>query len=320
MNIDPHHHLDSDVLQALAEGELPGESERHARAHLDSCARCRAEMEGWTLLFRDLDGLPDLRPAPEFAARVMTKVEIPTRAESRSSMLARLLDRIPGFRKAPADRHVSVQGIQDLLENQLARGTRLRVEAHLGSCTDCESLVREWATLFSRIEEIPRLEPSRGFAERVMAEVQVVAIAEVSRTPKTGWLERALGAGRALLPSSPKGWAVAGALFAAPSVGLIAAVAAVVAHPLLSLRELVLFLSWRASELGGLAWAWSLDVLTATPGVYQMMEALRALTETPGLAAAGVLALWATTMTAAWVLYRYIVAPTLSTGHHAKLS
>ncbi|TVP58845.1 MAG: hypothetical protein EA351_02765 [Gemmatimonadales bacterium] len=320
MTMDPSPHLESDVLQALAEGELSRERERLARAHLDECARCRSEMQGWALLFSELEELQDLRPSSDFSARVMSGVEVEASTPARSRWIDRLLERVPGVRPSPGDRHLSVQGIQDYLEGALDRGTRSRVESHLDDCLTCGTLRMEWEALFSELDELPQLAPATGFADQVMAKVPVAAIAKVANAPERSWVSRATELSRRLLPSSPKSWAVAGGVFMAPSVGLIAGVAAVVVHPLLSLRELALFIGWRASDLGSLVWAYSLDALTGAPGVYWLMDTLRTLFETPGLAAAGIMALWALTMTSAWVLYRYIVAPTLSTGHHAKLS
>jgi hypothetical protein len=49
-------------LSALLEGDLPGEEEEAVRAHLESCARCRAELDALRLTVAALRRLPQLPP------------------------------------------------------------------------------------------------------------------------------------------------------------------------------------------------------------------------------------------------------------------
>lgn len=70
-------HLDDWTLEQMAEGmlsemELPG-----AIAHVESCGRCEAELEGYRALHAALSGLPRLAPSPAFSDAVMARVRIP---------------------------------------------------------------------------------------------------------------------------------------------------------------------------------------------------------------------------------------------------
>lgn len=64
--------------------------------------------------------------------------------------------------------HPSENRIQELLDGRLPDAERRRVESHLADCDRCRSVAESWRALFSRLEEVPELAPSAGFAERVM--------------------------------------------------------------------------------------------------------------------------------------------------------
>ncbi|HJU76031.1 MAG TPA: hypothetical protein VJ717_19980 [Gemmatimonadaceae bacterium] len=70
-----HRHLLPDEFEDLLDGD---ESEGTAalREHLDQCAECRAEFAKRSDLTRVLDGMPHHGPAPLFAYRVMSHVQV----------------------------------------------------------------------------------------------------------------------------------------------------------------------------------------------------------------------------------------------------
>lgn len=318
MTIHSEPHIESHRLQALAEGEVSEAAVRAAEAHLVSCARCRAELDGWRFLFDELGDLPDLPPSPQFVERVMAQVK--AQAPERVRLIDRMRALVPVGRTTPDRQHLSEGGIQSYLEGVLDRRVTAQVDDHLRTCDPCRTELDQWRPIFAALQGLPKLEPSPLFAERVMERVPVQAIAKVSRTPEPSLGRKLLDAARKLVPSTPRGWTLAGGLAAAPAVGMTAAVATVVLHPLLSLQDLAVFLRWQAAEVATALWGRSLGALTESPMVYWAMESLVSISQTPGVAFAGLVAIWSAALASGWVLYRYIIAPSLSTGHHAQVS
>jgi anti-sigma factor RsiW len=318
--VNPHGdtHLNSELLQALAEGELDPARMGPARAHLEGCGRCRAELEGWQLLFSELEELPDLGPAMGFADRVMTKVEVrPPWAQRIADRLRRLVPR----QGAPSGiRHLNVNGIHEYLDRQLGLRARQRVDEHLATCGRCRSEVEDWAPIFEGLQALPRFSPPQGFADAVMARVPVAAIAEAARSPEEAWTNRALAAARRFIPATRKGWAVVGGLVATPTAAMVAAVAAVILHPLLSFEGLLTFARWRLADALGAGWLRALESFGGNPVVLRAWEVVSTLLQAPGMVAFGLVALWASVLAAAWVLYRHVIAPSFSTENHAKAS
>lgn len=318
--VNPHDdaHLNSELLQAMAEGALDPARMDPARAHLAGCGRCRAELEGWQLLFSELEDLPDLGPALGFADRVMTKVEVrPPLAQRAADRLRRL---VPN-RSAPSRvRHLNVNGIHEYLDRQLGIRARQLVDEHLATCGRCRSEMEGWAPVFEGLQALPRFSPPQGFADAVMTRVPVAAIAEAARSPEAAWTTRALDAASRLIPATRKGWAVVGGLVATPTVAMVAAVAAVVLHPLLSFGGILTFARWRLSDALGAGWLRALESFGGNPVVLRAWEVVSTLLQAPGMVAFGLVALWASVLAAAWVLYRHVIAPSFSTENHAKAS
>ncbi|HEY5637190.1 MAG TPA: DsrE family protein [Burkholderiales bacterium] len=87
------------LLNAYADGELNLESALPIEAHLETCARCRASLEGLTALRGALSAACDYRPAPErLRARVLGGLarEAAPRAPA-PAWPARLLVALPGL-------------------------------------------------------------------------------------------------------------------------------------------------------------------------------------------------------------------------------
>lgn len=70
-----HRHLLPDEFEDILDGEL-GEASATLRDHLDGCAQCRAELAKRSALTRALDHMPHVGPAPLFAYRVMSQVQV----------------------------------------------------------------------------------------------------------------------------------------------------------------------------------------------------------------------------------------------------
>lgn len=311
-------HPSSELLQAYAGGEIEPDRGRAVEAHLDGCARCRSELEAWSLVFADLATLRDLGPAPGFAERVMEQVELPAPAPRRVvDRVRRLL--LARASTAPA-RHLTVDGIQDFVDRRLGRRVRQRVEAHLAACGGCRQSVVDWAPVFEALGDLPELAPATGFVDAVMARVRVEAVAAAAANPEPSWGRRLATWGRRLVPATRKGWALAGGAAVAPAVGVVALVAAVTLHPLLTFADLAVFARWRLTDvIAGLGSA-AVDVLTRNSLVFGLWEAAVAAAQAPGVALAGFAAVWSVTLAAAWVLYRIVITPSLLANRHAKPS
>ena len=314
---DPSTHLSSEALQAYLEGELAAERTEKVEAHLAGCSRCASELDGWRLVFSQLDELPGLEPSENFAERVMA--EVPTRPSLGRRLMGTLRTAM-GRRIRNAEEHLGPDRLQELLDGALGQGDRRRAHAHMEACPACQSEFQEWQTVFTSLGSLPRLAPSEGFARRVMTAFQ----ASASPAPTPGVLDRALQwagamtnqAGR-LLPSTPRGWTGLGAIASLPALGVLALMGAVTAHPLLTLGGLATFLSWRVADGFQAAMAWGSQWLADSAVAGALWEAASAASASPSLAVAGLMALWALTLASAWILYRNVIAPSPVTGRHA---
>ena len=138
-------HLDAAQIQAYLDGEL-GDTELAVQAHVDGCARCRAEVEAWTALLENLNSLGDLVPAEGFAARVMSRTHLS---------------------------HVTPERIQGYVDGTLPRAASESVELHLSTCAVCQEEAWAWRDLFAALSTLPELRPADAFADRVLDKVSV---------------------------------------------------------------------------------------------------------------------------------------------------
>lgn len=70
-----HRHLLPEEIDLLLDDE-EGFGVAPLRAHLDQCQECQARYDGLAVVVTRLEALPLLTPAPRFADRVMTRVEV----------------------------------------------------------------------------------------------------------------------------------------------------------------------------------------------------------------------------------------------------
>ncbi|HEX6536919.1 MAG TPA: hypothetical protein VF041_20205 [Gemmatimonadaceae bacterium] len=95
------------------------------------------------------------------------------------------------------DRHLLPEEIDQLLDGEVGFGTA-PLKAHARACAACRAELESARLLVRELEHLPRFAPAIGFADRVMAHVQVfvpwhVALLDTVR----GWLPRTR-AGRAM--------------------------------------------------------------------------------------------------------------------------
>jgi anti-sigma factor RsiW len=89
-------HVPDWTLELLAEDALPPEAKAEAQVHVEQCALCAAELEGYRTLVAALSGLPRFEPSPGFADTVMARVNLQPRG---ASALARLRRWLPATRR-----------------------------------------------------------------------------------------------------------------------------------------------------------------------------------------------------------------------------
>jgi anti-sigma factor RsiW len=318
-------HLTSDLLQAYLEDELDRRQRSRVEAHLGECRRCAAELEGWSLLFRELDELPAMGPSPGFRQRVLAQVPVRPAGEAASDeaergFWQRLVAAVTGAGRS-ASEHLSPERLQDLAEGLLTGRRRKHARAHVAACGTCRNQVEEWQFLFRKLEALPELAPSPEFADRVMAAVDLAPVPAPAPAPEAFWKRLpadALAAARSLVPTTRKGWALAGSAVAAPAVAFLALVGAVVAHPLLTVGDLAAFLWWRTGDLAGLAGNWVLARFVESPLLGWAWALVEVVATSPALAAGGIALLWGTTLLAAWVLYRNVIQPFFALEQHVR--
>lgn len=170
MSQDPSNtHLSAEQLQALLEGELPRAARSRAEEHLEECSRCAADLDGWKLLFEDLGSLSSHRPHEGFATRVMAAVDIP----EPLSLAARVRARLGRPSETSLNDHVAAEVLQDFLDGDLAARRAERIERHLAACVTCTAEADRWIALMQRLSTLDRFAPSAGFADRVLAAIDL---------------------------------------------------------------------------------------------------------------------------------------------------
>lgn len=127
--------------------------------------------------------------------------------------------------------HPDEQALESFAARELDGGDAAVVESHLLGCAACSGAVEEWRTLFSALDEVPLLEPSADFADRVMARVTVRKPLPVQAAEL---VDR-------LVPHSRRGWALVGTALGLPAVGAIAIMAWIASLPWLTVEGLASF-------------------------------------------------------------------------------
>lgn len=296
-----HQHPSAETIQAFLEGELPGGERSRIEEHLASCARCGEEVDGWRLLYAELDELPALRPSGDFARRVMEEVEVPRRL----SLVARVRQAL-GSLLPDSDPHLPGERIQDLVEGVLPARQAARSRAHLDGCEQCAGRERSWRTVMEGLDALGHLEPSEAFAERVMAGVRVPAAAPTAR--KVPAWKQALAAAWGLVPKTRRAWAAVSGVAVTPAVivGLVGY--AVFSHPTLTLGALVSFAWWKATALATVLWDGVATMALESAGAFQLYSMFESLAAAPAAVAGGFLLFSAATAAAVWILYKNLIA------------
>ena len=124
-------------------------------------------------------------------------------------------------------------------EGALAPAEQSEVASHSENCRRCEAEIEACRAVISALGAIPRLQPTPGFADAVMARVQIAPKSHAVRV-------------RQSLPHSRRGWALLGGAVAAFSAPVIAVLLWIVSHPLLTVGGVWY---WGSARLQALLWS-----------------------------------------------------------------
>lgn len=200
--------------------------------------------------------------------------------------------------------HPETERLQELAAGRLESAEAAVLESHLVGCVRCREELGEWRTLYARLGELEPLAPAADFGDRVMARVRV-------RVPLT---VRLLALLDRLLPTSTRGWALAGAFMAVPALVYVGAFAWLASRPWFSTSWLLSIAQEGViagvSSLSVAVWGW----IAAQPLVQGALTTVASMgTQTLGLGAA----VFGTAMVvSAWVLYRHLIrTPGRISGH-----
>lgn len=197
--------------------------------------------------------------------------------------------------------HLNTERLQEYAGGTIAGGDRVVVESHLQACPRCAGEVEEWRSLFSTLAALPQLEPRTGFANRVMARVQVKAL-----PVWTPWLAQAQVLAERVAPKSSAGWAFAVALLALPVLLGGGAIAWLLSHDYVTAESLRALLTDRATSSLQSLGASALSSLMQTQVASWLVQQAGTIVATTGLRGLGLLAALcaALTLLSLWILYR----------------
>lgn len=218
--------------------------------------------------------------------------------------------------------HPEAEQLEAYAEGALDVADRAVVESHVLGCADCQGAVEEWRALFAALEGLPQLAPSVGFADRVMARVQVESRARMWRAHALAQIRTAAhGVGR-WMPQTTRGWAFATAMLGLPAILGSAVVAWLLSRDYVSGQALWIAardtVDQGAQRLGA-AFVQSLmqtDVmawLVANTGEFLATTGMRGIGAL--IALAGV-----TTMVSIYVLYRNLFRTPTRESHYVTYS
>lgn len=199
--------------------------------------------------------------------------------------------------------HPAADRLEAYVEGRLDEADRAIVESHLVSCGHCRHEVDEWLALFAALSDLPDLEPSAEFADRVMARVRI--------TPRRVWRKQLVQAGALaarVLPKTTAGWGFATALLALPLVLGGALLLWLDSKSFLTPETTLAFLMTQAVDGARALAAGALSTLMQTDIVAWAVEYASAFLETAGMTGVGALlaGAGAITVLSIWVLYRNV--------------
>jgi predicted anti-sigma-YlaC factor YlaD len=314
---DQNRHLTDDQIQDWLDGRLTLSEGGRLDAHLEGCARCRAEVEGWRVLVEELSALPTLTPAPGFSGRVLDGIGRAERLPLAARVRATLAGWLPG--KAAVEAHPDSGRLQDFLDGALRGRPAAVVRGHLAACESCRGEAQAWGAVLRGLGDLPRLAPSAAFAPAVMARVRIPqpapARAGLVRQASDA-LYRAGRRVRALAgPRHRRAWAAVAGIALTPGVTVALVAYMVFSQPLMTLGNLASFLWIKGAALAGALGGGVLTSVVQSAAIFRAWTAFDTLARSPAAAGAGLLAFSMLTLASAWVLYRNLFTAPVARAH-----
>jgi anti-sigma factor RsiW len=204
--------------------------------------------------------------------------------------------------------HLTPDTLQALAEDELPPEARRAAEAHAAACEECAGELEVYQALFSSLASLRRFEPTPGFADAVMARVQIAPAASLPAR-----------IAQRLLPSTRRGWTMLVGACSAPILVYTAILAWLLSNPLVSAEGLGTYaLGWTRLQLTALTGR-TVDALVAV-GALDLGQALvRYVFTIPAaqLFVAGLVLAIATPLSL-WILYRSVRTPLGGISHAAR--
>jgi anti-sigma factor RsiW len=306
-------HLTAERIQAFLDNSLSRDERDEVHAHSVFCGSCQAEIEAWRLLYSELDGLPELRPGPNFRDHVLASLD------TSASVTAR--DRAVGWlrrRAGQAAKHVDPERLQDYVDGLLPAGQMARISTHLDGCGACSREEEQWRSLILGIRKLPVMAPSSGFNGRVMARIHLGQLVRPA-VPRTAGQRALHWAGR-LVPRTQRAWAVISGIALTPATVMALLGYAVFSNPLVTPGGLASFLWWRVSGGATVLWTFLANGLVESGLLLTAYSIWDLLAAAPAVTAVAAVSFAAATSLAGWVLYRNLITTQTVDGKYAGLS
>lgn len=224
--------------------------------------------------------------------------------------------------------HPAADRLEAFVEGVLDEADRVVVESHLLGCPQCQTSVEEWRALFAALAGVPLLDPSAGFADRVMARVRLAPAAGRAwswQSAQRAVQVQAVRAGTALgrlMPKTTFGWAVATAFMALPVVLGGALMAWLMSRSYITPASLWAFVSTQAVDAARSVGSTAVSTAMQTELAAWLYVQGAAFLERAGFTGVGIVLAVAclTTVMSIWILYRNLFRTPTRESHYASYS
>lgn len=187
--------------------------------------------------------------------------------------------------------HPEQERLEALAAGDLSAAEAAVVESHLVGCERCRDEVEEWRALFGALGGLPGIEPAPGFADAVMARVDV-------RSP---WAERLSAAVLWLVPRTTAAWALLAAALALPALVYAGVFAWLASQPWFTAAAVSVFVRQTLPGWIGNGFQWLLGKMVYYGPVQSALGSIGTMeTQTLALLAA---AFGTAVVVSGWVLY-----------------
>ena len=196
-------------------------------------------------------------------------------------------------------KHLKAMSLEQLAEGTLSGDEAMQARSHLAVCEMCSRELESYRSMFSLLEQLPRLAPSPAFADMVMARVHLSP-----RESHIGaWLRR-------LIPTTRRGWILVGTAIAAPVTPFIVLVTWLLFSPLVTPAAVAQWALLRAQSVSQASLAWLSQQATSVSAWDWIVDIYSTLGAVPAEALAGATALICIAIPlSAWGLVKLLRTP-----------